>query len=71
MLNAQHQLTSLGFNKTAYEYTVDPVSFALTQQQVANPESLRNTAALFQRTYELYYSDRWMPAGDSRDSATH
>ena len=64
VLNTRHQLTNLGFNKSAYEYKVDTATFELTRDGLADPELLQNTAALFQEASRLYYSDKWMP--DSR-----
>ncbi|NQV24595.1 MAG: sulfatase-like hydrolase/transferase [Rhodopirellula sp.] len=61
LLNTQQQLVNLGFNRTAWEFEVGKVDFSLTQQRLAEPEDLQNTAALFQTAYQLYYSDKWFP----------
>jgi phosphoglycerol transferase MdoB-like AlkP superfamily enzyme len=61
LLNTQHQLLNLGFNRAAWEFKVATDDFRLIQKGLAEPQHLQNTAALFQMASQLYYSDRWFP----------
>ena len=65
VLNPQHQLVNLGFNHSAWEFDVAANDFALTQKGTPEPEHLKNTAALFQTAFRLYYADKWFPGQSS------
>ena len=61
VLTPRHQLVTLGFNRTAWEFGVGSQDFNLTQQGFPTPAHLQDAAALFQSAFRLYYSDQWFP----------
>lgn len=61
LLDANNRLAMLGFNRAADLRQLDPTTFELRRTTGLDQESLKNTAALFQTAYRLYYSDHWFP----------
>lgn len=61
LLNSEDQMLVLGFGKSAHEFELNRNNHQLIQQDHPDREMMHNAIALFQSTYELYYSDRWFP----------
>lgn len=61
LLNSEDQMLVLGFGNSAHEFQLDRNSHQLLQQDQPDREMMHNVIALFQSTYELYYSERWFP----------
>lgn len=64
MLDARGRLAMLGFNRTTNLWQVDPAKFELRRLADRDRELLRDTAALFQSAFRLYYSKQWFPDFD-------
>jgi hypothetical protein len=61
LLDANNRLAMLGFHRAADLRQLDPETFALRRTAGSDQEPVKNTAALFQTAYQLYYSDHWFP----------
>lgn len=61
LLDANNRLTLLGFNRATDVKQLDPATFELRRVARFDREPVKNTAALFQTAYHLYYSDHWFP----------
>ena len=68
VLTPDHHLVTLGFGKASWQYLVDPDTLELQQTHAPADGHVRDAAALFQLTHDLYYSDRWYPDADVRQS---
>lgn len=61
LLDANNRLAMLGFHRAADLRQLDPATFELRRTHGSDQEPVKNTAALFQTAYQLYYSDHWFP----------
>jgi phosphoglycerol transferase MdoB-like AlkP superfamily enzyme len=61
LLDARGRFTMLGFNHAADLRQLDRETFQLRHARRIDTELVKDTAALFQTAYQLYYSDQWFP----------
>ena len=60
-LDAEGNFGLLGYNRSAELWHFDRDQFQLRRTRNVKSNLLKDTAALFQTAFQLYYSDRWYP----------